>query len=284
MTERTNSSRDEGASGLNRFWTRFSIDRLQTAFNFILMVTAVGGLCYLDRQTTAVELQLRVMQDQLSDARIGSAAADRVTQRQLRIAESQAASTRLLADTNKQTVAAAQLSAAAAAKSLDRTEQHFRVAQRARVAFDGIGGHGKPAAVIGDAASFEYVFFKNYGLSDALYVRAYACAITGRELPRKVRCSYAAGPAETMGPGGSSWVSVKLGPFSEERFAAFASGELHVWIVFGLEYRDEFGGEHVLSGCNVADPELTTWKTCPDKVEVAGSREASTAEPRSELQ
>lgn len=102
-----------------------SFEALSLIFDGIIAIAAVVGSVFVYRQLAAVEDQLAVMRDQLTDARTAAKQADKTTDRQLGIAESQAGSLSKLANASELASKNTAKAVGVAAMQLERTDRPF---------------------------------------------------------------------------------------------------------------------------------------------------------------
>jgi len=114
---------------------------LAVLFNAVLALTAIIGSCYLYRQTRAMELQLKAMQDQLTDSRKAAAESDKATNRQIETWSR-------LVEANKTTAIAASASVAESAEIAVATQKLANATTTAAKAANSLATAAKEANAV----------------------------------------------------------------------------------------------------------------------------------------
>lgn len=210
-----------------------ALDVLQVFFNAVLVVTAIVGSFVIYRQ-------LDVMEQQMADARAGAADEQKATNRSLAIAESQAASLKMLAEA---------MNANERARLYVQnvfTVRACQVGQRMSVLME-VANSGRTAAK--HVASNVMLEVLPKGRVPNLRGRR-ADLVGDYTIPPNAGGAGVQADMELMRNG------KRVGELTKALYDQISAGHAVIFLHGRIEYRDIGGGQHWISVCRVYRPDL----------------------------
>lgn len=230
-----------------------------------------------ERQTGLMDRQTRLMERQMDEARIAGRAADKVTDRQLKIAESQDESLRKMAETNKALVDSSKASAGSSARIAKSAEtgvlasrDSIRLDQRAWMALETIEGK-----IVADQTLRVSVRWTNSGKTPAVKTKG---LISIRAFKAGVEPDMSFVNVEGLPSTGlvapnqhfrqnTTFTDIRDGvrvlyKFSAAEIDAFKAGKMFMYAYGRVTYDDMFGCHHWVRYCWVYAATSDEWHIC----------------------
>jgi len=229
-----------------------TLDFFQTVFNGLLLASAIVGACFVSKQIDLTQEQIAAAQD----AGIGQ---QRATNRALAIAENQAASSQLLADT------------------MHSNERARLFVQNVFLTNTGMFPHvGEPVKAVVEIANSGRTVAKH--VRGNLTLEILPTARTPKELPNQPFVGDYAIPPNAGGISVESDLELtengkKVGPLLPEKLDLITKGRVALCVHGRVDYQDIFGSPHWITVCriwkadtaNVITGQRGGWEGCKQK-------------------